>query len=101
MTSTRDLEGGAAPDERAPLLAREDVRHDADASLDEGDTSCEPQKEGSKKWYHVWIGIWVVFAILIIAVFVKAWISVDDINVRVFKPPDMHFRESSPNAVAV
>ena len=53
---------------------------------------CEPQKEISKTWFYVWRGIWVVFAILIIAVFVKAWISVDDVNVRFLKPPDILFQ---------
>jgi len=100
MTSTRDLEG-AAPDEHAPLLAREDVRHDTDVSLEENNTSCEPQKEVSKTWYYVWRGICVVFAIFVIAVFVRAWISVDDVNVSFLKPLDTLFGESSPNACAV
>jgi hypothetical protein len=101
MTSTRDLEGGASLDEHAPLLAREDVRHDADASLEEDDTLCESQKEVSKTRYYVWRGICVVFAIFVIAVFVKAWISVDDVNVSFLKPLDMIFEESSPNTCAV
>ena len=82
MTSYRENETGSAPDERAPLLANENVRNDAAASLEgEEEPLLEPEKAGSKTWYYAWRGFWIVLAILVIAVFVKGWIDADDVNV--------------------
>jgi hypothetical protein len=81
MTSHRDAEAGVIPDERAPLLAGHAVR-DEDAT---SDVSSEPQKDDSKKWQYAWRGFWVVLAILIVAVFIKGWISADDVDVSFLK----------------
>ncbi|KAF1937390.1 mitochondrial carrier [Clathrospora elynae] len=80
MGSHRDLEGSALPDERAPLLAQDAVHHDTDASSEVEISSIEEQKAGSRTWWYVWRGTWAVFAILIIAMFVKGWMSADDVD---------------------
>jgi hypothetical protein len=81
MTSQREPVVNAAPDERAPLLAQDDERFDAGAQPEDGDPTSEPQKPTSKTWQYAWRGFCIVFAILIIAVFVKGWIDADDVNV--------------------
>jgi hypothetical protein len=81
MTSRREPEIDTAPDERAPLLAQDAVRYDAGAQPEDGDLTSEPQKPISKTWHYAWRGLCIVFAILIIAVFVKGWIDADDVNV--------------------
>jgi hypothetical protein len=80
MTSHREPVVNAAPDERAPLLAQDDERFDP-AQPEDGDSTSEPQKPISKTWQYAWRGFCIVFAILIIAVFVKGWIDADDVNV--------------------
>jgi hypothetical protein len=82
MTSHRDAEISATPDERAPLLAGETAHGEEGSS----DVSSEPQKDASKTWQYVWRGFWVVLAILVIAVFVKGWISADDVDVSLAIP---------------
>ncbi|KAF2821922.1 mitochondrial carrier [Ophiobolus disseminans] len=78
MTSHREEERELAPNERAPLLGREDVR--PDVPDDESEASTEPQKASSRRWEYFWKGCLVFFAILLIAVFVKGWIDSDDVN---------------------
>jgi hypothetical protein len=87
MPFRRDLEGGSTPDERAPLLAPEAARHDADAFPEHDDPSDQPSKTTAKTWYYVWRGVLIVFAILIIAVFIKGWMEADDVDVHtIFRP---------------
>jgi hypothetical protein len=74
MTSHRDAEVSATTDERAPLLADEAARGEETSP----DVPVEPQKNASKTWQYVWRGFGVLFAILVIAVFVKGWIDSDD-----------------------
>ncbi|KAF2024343.1 hypothetical protein EK21DRAFT_104709 [Setomelanomma holmii] len=38
------------------------------------------EKATSRTWYYVWRGVWAMFAILIVAVFVEGWIDLDDVN---------------------
>jgi hypothetical protein len=85
MTSHREPEINAAPDERAPLLAQDAARYDAGAEREDGDLTSEPQKPDSKTWYYAWRGFCVVLGILIIAVFVKGWIDADDVNVSALR----------------
>jgi hypothetical protein len=84
MTSYREPEITAAPDERAPLLAQDAARYDTDAQPEDGDLTSEPQKPASKTWRYAWRGFCIAFAILIIVVFVKGWIDADDVNVSAF-----------------
>jgi len=86
MTSHGDEERDLAPDERAPLLGSEDARRDAGTAVEEGESSLEPQKASSRTWEYVWKGCLALFAILIVAVFVKGWIDADDVNVSVPGP---------------
>ncbi len=81
MTPRRDSEARLTPDERAPLLAQSNVRRGSSTLSEQGDSSPEGQKVGSKKWRYVWRGILVVLAILVIALFVKGWIDADDVDV--------------------
>jgi hypothetical protein len=88
MPSRRDLEDGSTlPDERAPLLRPEAARHDTDASPESDVSSEEPSKATSRTWYYVWRGVLIVFAILVIAVFIKGWIEADDVDVINTNPP--------------
>jgi hypothetical protein len=84
MTSHREPVNNAAPDERAPLLAQDDERYDAGAQPEDDDLTSEPQKPTSKTWQYAWRGFCIVFAVLLIAVFVKGWIDADDVNVSIF-----------------
>lgn len=43
----------------------------------------DPEEEVSKTWQYVWRGVLTVFSILVIVVFVKAWIDADDVDVRI------------------
>lgn len=81
MISHRDEEPDTAPDERAPLLGREDVRRDTDTPDEESESSIEPLKASSRTWEYVWKGCLLVLSILIIALFVKGWIEADDVDV--------------------
>lgn len=82
MTSRRDEERVLAPDERAPLLGREDARQDAGLPSDDGE-STEPAKTTSRTWEYVWKGLLFVLVVLTIAVFVKGWIDADDVDVSI------------------
>ncbi|KAF8599992.1 mitochondrial carrier [Ceratobasidium sp. AG-I] len=77
MSPPNDVENGhqqpngtesAVNDERAPLL--EQPSHGDDAPLS------QPRTWG---WY-VWRGFWVVFAAVILGVFIKGWIDADDVD---------------------
>ena len=83
MTSRRDEERDLAPDERAPLLGGEDTRRDTGTPSEESESTLEPQKAPSRTWEYVSKGCLSLFAILIVAVFVKGWIDADDVNVSV------------------
>ncbi|KAH8724182.1 mitochondrial carrier domain-containing protein [Phaeosphaeriaceae sp. PMI808] len=80
MTSDRNREVASTPNERAPLLAHEGVRHDEDVHPEDRDSSIESQKTVSRKWQYAWRGFWVFNAIVLIAVFVKGWVDADDVN---------------------
>lgn len=82
MSSQRDLESRNTPDERAPLLAHDDGREYTAVPSERGDIPEDTQKEVSRTWKYVWRGFLAVFSILIIVVFVKAWIDADDVKVR-------------------
>jgi hypothetical protein len=69
------------PDERAPLLAHDDVHYVTDDPLSEGDPTLNSQKATSKKWQYAWRVFFVLVTILVVAVFVKGWIDADDVNV--------------------
>ncbi|KAI2486730.1 Carrier protein [Pyrenophora tritici-repentis] len=80
MSSQRDLERASIPDERAPLLAHDDTRPQRATPSESGDSLDEPEKVTLNTWYYVWRAILALFAILIIAVFIKAWIDADDVE---------------------
>jgi len=82
MAAQRELDITAAPDERAPLLAPNHAQYGADETA-EDDATSEPGKTVSNTWFYVWRGFCVLFAILVLAVFVKGWIDADDVNVSV------------------
>ena len=81
MTSRNDVENRPAPDERAPLLAHEAGRDHSRAPSENSHVSSEPPKATSRTWRYCWRAFWIVFVVLIIAVFVKGWISADDVDV--------------------
>ena len=80
MPSQRDIEA-VVPDERAPLLSHDAVRQRTPTPSEGDETINEPQKETSRTWYYVWRGLLTLFAILVVAVFVKGWIDADDVDV--------------------
>jgi hypothetical protein len=80
MATQREIDTTATPDERAPLLAPEHARYDADETT-EDDAIAEAGEATSNTWLYLWRGFWVLLAILIIAVFIKGWIDADDVNV--------------------
>jgi hypothetical protein len=83
MASNRERGVDTVSDERAPLLAHDDVHYDTGTPPEEDDPALNPpQKEPSRIWQYVWRGFWAVVALLIVAVFVKGWIDADDVNVR-------------------
>jgi hypothetical protein len=69
------------PDERAPLLAHDDVQYVTDLPSSEGDPTLDSPKAALKKWQYAWRAVFVVVAILVVAVFVKGWIDADDVDV--------------------
>lgn len=82
MASNREQEVNAVPDERAPLLAHDEAHYDPESTPDHEEPLAEsPQKARSRIWKYAWRGFWAIFAILIIALFVKGWIDADDVNV--------------------
>jgi len=81
MSSQRDLERATTPDERAPLLAHDATRQQRATPSESGDDLDAPDKATSNTWYYVWRALLALFAILIIAVFIKAWIDADDVEV--------------------
>jgi hypothetical protein len=81
MTSIRSTRSNPTADERAPLLAHDDVRRHSSTPSEEREVSVEPEKATSRTWYYVWRGVCAIFAILVVAVFVKGWIDADDVNV--------------------
>lgn len=85
MPPPRDAERGATPDERAPLLAGATVPEYTRVPRDSSEVPSEPepQKEVSRTWHYVWRGFLAVFAILVMAVFIKGWIDADDVQVRI------------------
>jgi hypothetical protein len=85
MPSQRDLEGGGTLDERAPLLSHDAARQHTPTPSESGDI-IDPDKATSKTWYYVWRGLLAVFAILVVAVFVKGWIEADDVDVCISQP---------------
>ncbi|KAI4938378.1 hypothetical protein J4E85_000818 [Alternaria conjuncta] len=80
MPSQRDLEGGSVPDERAPLLSHDAARQHTPTPSESDEIIDQPEKAASKTWYYIWRGIFAVFAILVIAVFIKGWIEADDVD---------------------
>jgi hypothetical protein len=82
MPSQRDLEGGSIPDERAPLLSNDITRQRTPTPSESDEIIDQPEKAASKTWYYVWRGLLAVFALLVIAVFIKGWIEADDVEVR-------------------
>jgi len=101
MPSQRDLEGGSVPDERAHLLSHDAARQHTPTPSESDEIIDQPEKAASKTWYYVWRGILAVFAILVIAVFIKGWIEADDVDVcscalsRYIQTPKAHSMHSS------
>ena len=101
MPSQRDLEGGSVPDERAPLLSHDAARQHTPTPSESDEIIDQPEKAASKTWYYVWRGILAVFAILVVAVFIKGWIEADDVDVcpsavsRYIQTPKAHSMHSS------
>lgn len=83
MSSQRDLERASTPDERAPLLAHDATRQQPVTPSESGDVLDEAEKATVNTWYYVWRALLAIFSILIIAVFVKAWIDADDVDVSI------------------
>jgi hypothetical protein len=87
MSSHRDSERIIAADEREPLLAGADAHADArsysSVPPERDDEPEVPEEETVHTWQYVWRGLLALFAILIIVVFVKAWIEADDVDVRI------------------
>jgi hypothetical protein len=82
MASRREREVNNVSDESAPLLAHGDVHYDTGTPPEEEDpTLSPPQKVRSRTWQYAWRGFWIVFGLLIVAVFVRGWIDADDVNV--------------------
>ncbi|KAH5238263.1 hypothetical protein HBI72_228570 [Parastagonospora nodorum] len=79
MAAQREIDTTATSDERAPLLAPEHARYDADETT-EDDAIAEAGEATSNTWLYLWRGFWVLLAMLIIAVFIKGWINADDVN---------------------
>jgi hypothetical protein len=87
MASHHEAEVTSVPDERAPLLAHQEARLDAHPATETEDVAdIEPEKTASRTWHYIWRGFWVIFAIFVIAVFVKGWIEADDVNVSLTRP---------------
>jgi hypothetical protein len=87
MASHRQVEAPITPDERAPLLAHQEARTDAQPASGEEDVAVlEPEKAAARTWHYVWRGFWILFALFVIAVFVKGWIEADDVNVSLRRP---------------
>ncbi|KAI4618305.1 uncharacterized protein J4E87_007973 [Alternaria ethzedia] len=80
MPSQRDLEGGSVLDERAPLLSHDAARQHTPTPSESDEIIDQPEKAASKTWYYIWRGILAVFAILVVAVFIKGWIEADDVD---------------------
>jgi hypothetical protein len=81
MASRQQTEENPMPDERAPLLANDDVQYVTDLPPSEGDPILDSPKAASKKWQYAWRTFFVVATILVVAVFVKGWMDADDVNV--------------------
>jgi hypothetical protein len=86
MASHRDTERDIAPDEREPLLGPGHGHREARTPSEESESSPKPEKLPSRTVEYVWKGCLFVFAILIIAVFVKGWIDADDVDVSLLSP---------------
>lgn len=86
MSSHRTVEPHEQAHERAPLLANDNVRYDTTTPQEEDEATSEPEKTSSKTWNYVWRSFWCLFALLVIAVFVKGWIDADDVNVSGHAP---------------
>jgi hypothetical protein len=94
MASSREREVNNVSDERAPLLAHDDVHYDTGTPPEEDDpTPSPPQKVRSRTWQYAWRGFWIAFGLLIVAVFVKGWIDADDVNVSGCIPKHTAARE--------
>lgn len=96
MSSHHRDESDTEADERAPLLANDNVRYDVTTPQEEDDATLEPDKTSSKTWHYVWRSFWCLFALLVIAVFVKGWIDADDVNVSSHAPlvPHLHSHQT-------
>jgi hypothetical protein len=86
MTSHHDEERIPVPDERAPLLGRDDARQGEADEDGDSEPSIEQQKTTSRTWEYVWKGSLAIFMVLIVAVFVKGWIDADDVDVSLVQP---------------
>ena len=95
MSSQRGLESSSAPDERAPLLAHNATRQQQATPSESGDALDEPEKATVNTWYYVWRALLAISSILIIAVFIKAWIDADDVEVSIFHTLGYRLRSSS------
>lgn len=87
MSSHHREESHAEADERAPLLANDNVQYDAATPQEEEDATLEPEKPSSRTWHYVCRAFWCLLTLLMIAIFVKGWIDADDVNVRSHAPP--------------
>jgi uncharacterized membrane protein YraQ (UPF0718 family) len=87
MAFRPDVEANTKPDERAPLLANESSRHDAEAQP--VDNEAEPDKPAvvARNWqWYAWRGFWAVLIILVLAVFIKGWVNSEDVDVSSLLP---------------
>jgi len=82
MASRHDVEDGTKPDERAPLLANEHSRREAEAQSTDNEAGPDEPAAVARNWqWYAWRGFWTVFAILVLAVFVKGWVDSEDVDV--------------------
>lgn len=83
MTSRHDVEEGTKPDERAPLLPNESSRrHHAEAQSIDNEAEPDQPAAVARSWqWYAWRTFWTVFAILVLAVFIKGWVDSEDVDV--------------------
>ncbi|KAH9860831.1 hypothetical protein J1614_012164 [Plenodomus biglobosus] len=80
MSFRREAESDSTADERAPLLATGASPRDPNPSSTSGESQPIAVNAVSKNWRYAWRGCWTLFAILLIAVFVKGWLDADDVD---------------------
>ncbi|RMZ74489.1 mitochondrial carrier [Pyrenophora seminiperda CCB06] len=75
-----DLERAPISDERAPLLAHDATRQQTATPSQSDDDLDEPEKATLSTWYYVWRALLALLTVLIIVLFIKAWIDADDVD---------------------